>query len=611
MKRTVIETFINAKYFFEDFKKEVFGFDTETTSLKYLELDIEGCSFCDGKKVCYIDLIDNPEKEIILNYLCTEIFTLNKILIAHNIVFDLKVLKKYGIIPQSSELFCTMIADHLLDENKPHGLKHIAKELLGHETKDYDEIKDHKSQEFYDYAMNDAVWTWEISQIYKERLKQENLTTLFRDIEMPFQWSLVDMETNGFLIDKEKVNTISEELNAKIEDLTVELLDITETKYEVQMDLFGNTKIISPINFNSTLQLTNIIQDKLGLTIEDKTPSGAPSIGKTTLGKLKGKHPFIDKLVIYKIANKLLNGFFEPLPGHIDVDGRVRPSFNDIGARTGRLSCSKPNLQQLPNTKKELPISTRSCFIAEKGSKILTCDFSGQELRVLADLSGEESMIDAFNNGKDFHLTTANDFFNLGIKEEDLYEGSDNYEKIKEEHYKDRSKAKAINFGMAYGKGAYGFSKDFNITEPEAEEILKKYFAALPKVKCAIDNSHKNVNRKGFVRHNLGRVRRFIPKEIDGNKFYPKSSYRQAFNFMIQGYSADMMRIALNKVRKECSHLNIKLLACVHDEGVWEVKEEDLEEAKKEIKRCFEECIKLSVPVKADIGVGDDYDSAK
>ncbi len=296
----------------------------------------------------------------------------------------------------------------------------------------------------------------------------------------------------------------------------------------------------------------------------------------------------------------------------VEIDGRVRPNFKDTGTKTGRLSCNNPNLQQLPKVNKEFPIDTRKCFTVPNGHKMITCDYSGQELRVLAQITGDPALIDTFNKGKDMHLSTANDFFNLGIDEEDLYEGSPKIEDLKEFYKDERNKAKTINFGMAYGKGAYGFSQDFNISEEEAQDILDKYFAALPKVKKAIDTCHKNVTEQGWVETMTGRRRHFSKIEKNGWTGYPKKAYRESFNFLIQGFSADMIRIAMNRVyEKAPPEWGLKAIATVHDEAVYKVRDEHVEAAKVFIKEQFEKAVNFCIPVVADVGVGTTYSEAK
>lgn len=599
MKRYIIKTLMDTKKFFKHFNTDVFSFDTETTALKYMELDIEGISFCDGILSCYIDLIDNEDRKEILSFL-NNIFSNVKVIIAHNILFDLKVLHKVGIIVKDTiKLYDTMIAAHLLDENNPVGLKYLAEEKLGKDITKYEEIKNHRSREFYMYACHDAEWTYELMRLQKPQLIDEDLKDLFTNIEMPFQWVLLDMELNGMLIDVDTLNETAKELLETITDLKFKLKQYTGDK---------------DINFNSGQQLGNFLFKDLALPIIETTKTGRPSTGTLTINALKDKHPFVELLYQYKIVQKLYSAYFAKdaqILRNIDSDGRVRPSFRDTGTATGRLSCSEPNLQQLPKINKDMPIDTRKCFVAPKGSTMITCDYSGQELRVLTEITQEPVLIDTFNKGKDMHLATANDFFNLNIPEEALYEGSKEHGVYKDKYKAERNKAKIINFGMAYGKGAFGFSKDFNISEDEAQEILDKYFAALPKVREAIDRCHQEVRDNGFVATMAGRRRRF--KLNQWGKMDNKS-FRQAFNFLIQGFSADMIRIAMVRVRelgKQNKEWGLKTIATVHDEAVYECNEQYIRVASDGIRLAFEEAVKFCIPVVADVSTGKNYSEAK
>ena len=931
MNRKVLFTPNEIEQFFENFNNEVFSFDTETTSLVYSEIKLEGISFCDGENNAYIVLqgrdskgnilFKNEFKKSIIDYL-RGIFKKAKILIGHNIVYDLKVMHKYGIPFEHCELYCTMIADHLLDETRPHGLKDLAKQFLGVEITEYSNAT--FTSKFFEYAMNDALWTWQLCTLQKPLLQEQGLLKLFRDIEMPFQKVLVDMAVNGITVDKERVEKTTKEVKQKVEDLTVQMLEHIKEPYSMQVTLTGDSNVISKINFNSPAQLSDLLFTRLGLDVVERTPSGQPSVGRKTIAIYK-KHPFVELLNKYKIASKLLHAFFEPMLDFVEADGKVRPSFKDTGTVTGRLSCSKPNLQQLPKVNKDMPIDTRQCFVADKGYKMVTCDFSGQELRVLTQITQEPVLIDTFNSGKDMHLATANDFFDLGIPEECLYTYNDKFDMYKDKFKNERDKAKCfhpdtevltrlgwkkitdidtetyivqatpkngecilnwekptevftqyhsdkklislnnestslmvtpdhrmlafrtngrhydtvpkefnkarywcnagtltalptittknmtslnelllavatqadgsfcnkdnirfgftkrrkiermllllapfpkeeytvskssqgvttfyikktlgkaikrhltnkktfnwnilqlstpirhmilhecklwdacakfksgkmfrydttiednadfvqalavtlnckatkifngslwnvsikyrpttrgenlkikeveftdkvaclsvpstyvlvryngkttitgqtVNFGMAYGKGAYGFSQDFGISEEEAQKILDKYFAALPAVKKAIEECHNQVRKTGYVTSLTGRRRRFNAKEFNGNKFYPNSAFRQSFNFLIQGFSADMIRIAMTKVRemaKNYPQWGLKTIFTVHDEAGYLIKENYVNEASEKIKETFENAVNFCIPVIADIGIGDDYSESK
>lgn len=611
MKRSIIKTSLDFKEFLNTFKG-TFSFDTETTDLNYTRLEMEGFSLCDGASACYVDLIDNPEQHELLLQL-KELFSNAKTIIAHNIVFDLKVLHKYGITCQHLKIYDTMIADHLLDEYRSHSLKNLSAELLYKKTIKYEEAEKagHQSDLFYEYAINDAVWTWELCLWQQPHMKEQNLVKLFRDIEMPFQFVLLEMEVTGVLVDLDLVSKTAEDLREKSETLISELLDILGERPVIQATLTGGVTLQSPINFNSTKVLADIMFNKLGLNQVETTPSGNPAVGKNTLWALKDKHPFVSKLLDYRIVQKLLTAFFEPLPGFVDGDGRVRPQFIDTGTKTGRLACRKPNLQQLPKANKDMGIDTRACFVVPKGYKMIACDYSGQEVRVMAQVSKDPTLVSSLNNGYDMHLAVANKFYNLGIPEEALNSTHSEHEAFKDKFKDERTKAKTITFGLAYGKGAFGFSKDFGISEEEAQKIVDDYFNGMPGLRDAIDNAHKELETNGSVTSMAGRKRRFTPNE---QGYYPGQAFRQSFNFLIQGFSADMIRKAMVLVCEEAKKYpdwDLKTIATVHDESVYQVKEEYVDKAMDMIKEQFEQAVKFIVPVVADVSMGDNYGEAK
>lgn len=612
MERSVLRTLTEVQEWFSNNSVRKIALDTETTALRYSELKIEGISIYNGENACYIDLIDNHSADDIIDIVKEQLTTVTKVLICHNAVFDLKVLYKYDIKLDHVKLYDTMIADHLLDENRRHGLKHLAKDILGHDTESYAEVEKlgHQSKTFYQYAINDAVWTWELMEWQQEPMKEQGLANLFRQIEMPFQFVLLDMQVNGVHVDKKKLEEYRNILSGKLLDLECSLHDELELDYEMQADLFGNLSIVTKHNFNSTQFLSHILFDKLGLEPVEKTPNGVDSVGKKTIYTYKDENDIVQKIYQHKKYSKLLHAFVESLPGFIEADGKIRPSMLDHGTRTGRLSCRDPNLQQLPKAE-DGDVSVRSCITVAEDEVMITCDYSGQELRVLSEITQEPVLIDTFNKGKDMHLSTANDFFDLDIPEEALYESNPDFDIYKKRFKSERDKAKVINFGMAYGKGAYGFSKDFNISEEEAEGLLQKYFAALPKVRDSIERCHTDVREQGFICTLTGRRRRFVP---DDKGYYPGSALRQSFNFLIQGFSADMIRIAANKtykLKEQHPEWNLKFLFTVHDEIAYSVKKEYEQEAMQAIKENFENAVKFCIPIVADVSSGRDYNESK
>lgn len=612
--------------------KPVIAFDTETTSLRYSELQLVGFSICDGVRSCYVDYsLDNgtiiPLKEF-LSSKC-------KTIIMHNANYDLKVLHKYNIPYTHLKLYCTMVAQHLLNESGPKGLKELSKTLLQKEVQDYvdaSKLGIH-SNTFYNYAINDAEWTWELCQYQQPLMKAQNLVSVFRDIEMPFQHCLVQMETQGISVDTELAEKTSEQLRDDLLKYEVDIHHTLGHPYQMQASLLDmRLKLISSLNLNSSQQVAKILYQDLKLPVLASNASGGPSTGKEAFEKLKGKHPVVDLLYKYKKTQKLLTAFFEPLPTFVDPDGKVRASFNDCGTVTGRLSCSDPNLQQLSRVKchcgneeidlatdtckscKSQVINLRRCFKASPGYKMISADYSSQEVRVAAQYAKDPTLIDALVKGKDVHLTVANQFYNLGLKEEDLYENSPTFNTLKKKYKTERTAAKVITFGLLYGKGAYGLALDFGISEEEAQKLIDKYFAGMPHMKKAIDAAHESVKNNGYVVYLSGRRRRFTKVQNGDWEGYTKKDFRQSFNSMVQGFSADMVRMACIGIYKEAQahpEWGLRLLATVHDEIIVEVKEMYAQHTANVIKTVMSQVVKFDMPITADVSIADNYGMCK
>jgi DNA polymerase-1 len=295
---------------------------------------------------------------------------------------------------------------------------------------------------------------------------------------------------------------------------------------------------------------------KLGIPIAGKTKTGNPSISKDTINKfiredseetLIYEYEFIKYLHKYKIVSQLLNLFFKPMPEFIQEDGKVRSNFKNTGTVTSRLSSSKPNLQQLANPNKIVKTNVRECFIAPKGYKMISSDFSGQEIAVMAQISKDPTLVKSLNNGYDMHLAIANQFYDLGIPEECLKSTHEKYKEYKSKFKHQRSTAKSVTFGLAYGKSNFGFAKDFGISEEEAQKIIDDYFKGMPKLKEAIDNTHKELKEEGYVRTLVGRYRHF---GTDLDEWELGRAQRQSFNFKVQSFAADMIRVAMTNVFK-------------------------------------------------------------
>ena len=623
MKRYILKNSKEVEEFLVDFNKEKFAFDTETTSLRYDEQDLICVTLCDGNKSGFI--LADTEQIPYLKYL----FSNNKTAIGHNIVFDAKAVYKKGISMSHSLWFDTMVLHHLLDENDDKGLKYLAKKFLNRTMGEYDSKflsisiprindyfngeKDSLVEKFINYAIDDAEATWDLSRILKNIVSQEpEIAKLFMTIEMPFLHCIFEMEVNGILIDQKQVEITTRKLKNEINELQFKMLGLLGERYSIQANLLDEEiTIISPINFSSSAQLQDILVNKLGLEVSEKTKKGNTSVGKLTINRLKNTNEFVSTLEKFKIATKLLNAFFIPLPTLLDNQKRIHPHYNNTGTVTGRLSCNNPNIQQLPKVNKQFPIDTRMCFIAPQGKKLVAIDFSQQELRIMAHLSKDETLIDLINNKGDAHLINANTVFGLGIPKEMLYETHPEFEETKEKYKNYRDKGKIFTFGIAYGMGEHKLSRDFGISIEEAKILLNNFFSGFPRLEEAIKLCHTQANLNLYVTTLTGRRRRF---ERNPCGKVDDKGLRQSFNFLIQGLGADIMRlscIGVLEYQKEHPEMEIKLIMSVHDELVFEVKEKYAKQAEEEIRKMMQLCYQLVVPLTCNGKIGNTYSEVK
>lgn len=594
------------------------SFDTETTGLNYDTLEIEGISFCAGEHICcYIDLLDNPEKENILTFirnLFKEHFTF---LIGCNLPFDLKVLKKYNIFPsEKCNFFDVQIAANLLNENEPKGLKYLARFFVDMNMKDYKTVEkyDHHSEDFYDYAIQDAIAPWKLAAMFYPKLKLEGLLDLFKTVEMPFIRSHVSLETNGVMIDQAKLITLQDDLQQIINKLLIEMCELTKTDYYYQETFdWRDRELITEINFNSSQQLIKLIKKKLGIKIQKETENGNPSVGVDSLKDLKDEHPFIEVLLKYKKAQKLWSSFVSTFQDFIDSDGRIRCNYSNIRAVTGRVTSSNPNLLQLPrpNDDIKLPYDFRACFTTTGDKKIVTADYSGQEICWLGEVTQDKNLINDIKRGKDIHLTVAKTIFDLNIPDECLLTSNKDYSEFKNKYYSERHRAKnGVVFPIIYGKTSYGIAKEFNISEEEANRWIDSLFKLYPGVKKSIAACHAQIDKNKEVSDWFGRKRRFLITD-DKSKY---RAYRQGFNFLIQSPSASQMKKAITEVEKkftETPHWKAKVLLMIYDELVYEIDKNYVDISKEVVSNIMVKAVETTVPFSIETGIGDNYAEAK
>ncbi len=622
------KTFITNEYQLQDwaFDNDLtkVAYDCETTSLDYCDMDILGMSFCNGKRACYIDL-DVEEREKMLSFLEWIFRTKIQKLIAHNIQFDMQVLHKIGIREHTEDIFCTQVAAHLLDELQPTGLKDLAVKYLGvpyDKVKKWKDItKDHHSQEFYDYGINDSIWCWQLMELFYPSMQREKLHYLFFKIEMPFQFCLRDLHINGVEVDTVALQAIEDKvfpIQIETEDI---LLEMIGKQPQLQKGFWKDCDTReSPVNFNSNKQVIPILLNKYGVKLNELTDSGNKRVREglpvgddyykldgVIMRGLYNSCEFVRLIHKYRMAKDLKDKFTKPMKEAISSDGRCRTSFNDCIASTGRLSSSGPNLQNLRKMNKVLDVECREVFVAPKGKVLIVGDYSGQELRLLAEETQDPTLLTAFHKEMDLHLVTANLLFDLGLTDGQMIKGSSGFDEIVEQYKDERHKGKnGFNFPVVYGSTEIGIARNLNIDVKEAKRLLEKFLDEYPGIKESIRQCTELVKHRGWVRHMFGRKRRF---EKPSNK-----AFRQAFNFLVQGAAADQLRKGMNNVRQVIlAHpaWEMKMVLTCHDEILLEVKTKYKKQAMKAVKEAMESAVKLSIPMIVDMSSGKTYSEAK
>ena len=546
--------------------------------IKYIFLSV------DGKKIYYVE--ENSIHK--LEY----IFTSNEIKkLGYNLKDDYIALKPYSIKLENI-YFDITIAEYLIDsmsstsyECSAIAMKYLTKkvktkeELLGKGVKakkyqdlSFEELSSHISQ------IIDTVKS--VMPIMEENLKESNMDGLLYHVEMPLVEVLADMEYEGVKVDKEKLNELGSQFKEIIKKLESEIYKISGEEF----------------NINSPKQLGVILFEKLGLPVIKKTKTGY-STNAEVLDKLKDQSPIIDKIIEYRQIVKLNSTYVEGLLSIINpIDGRIHSSFNQTITTTGRISSTEPNLQNIP-VKLEMGRNIRKVFISDKGCKLVDADYSQVELRVLAHMSQDETMIDAFKHNEDIHTKTASQVFNVSMDEVTS---------------KQRSDAKAVNFGIVYGKSDFGLSEDLNIPVKQAKEYIENYFNKYNKIKEFMDNIIDDASSNGYVTTILNR-RRYIPEIKSSNFMLRNAGKRAAMNAPIQGSAADIIKIAMINVYKKLEENNLKskLILQVHDELIVEAVDSEIDIVKKIVKDEMENAVCLDVNLDVDLNIGDSWYDTK
>lgn len=569
---------------------DFFCFDTETTSINTFSADLVGMSFSWTEGESYFVLLpeDKTEAQNIVDKFKNVFSNENISKIGQNMKFDIMMLSHYGV-DVKGQLYDTMIAHYLLQPEAKHNMDILAEHYLGYKTVTYEEMAKGDNGKLKplrqvdkcvlsDYAAEDADITLKLWHKLKPLLEKEQLFDLFINVEMPLMRVLVRMELAGVRVDVQKLSELSVSMNKKMQQIEQEIYK--EAGYE--------------FNISSPRQVGELIYDKLKLDDKPKkTKTGQYSTTEEVLVSFKGKSPVIDKILDYRAYKKLISTYIDALPKMVNSQtGNIHCSYNQTVTATGRLSSSDPNLQNIP-VRDELGRDIRKTFIPEDGCVFVSADYSQIELRVLAHLSQDPSLVDAFNNHLDIHADTASKIYGVPLSEvtKDM-----------------RRKAKTANFGIIYGISAFGLSQRLSIPRDEAKQLIDGYFEQYPKVKEFIDKSIQFTRENGYAKTMLNR-KRYIPEITSSNGNIRGFGERNAVNAPIQGTAADIIKIAMINIMREFDKLNIrsKMTMQVHDELNFSVYPEELETVKKIIVEQMEGAMHLLVPLEVDCGVGDDW----
>ena len=567
-----------------------FAFDTETTGIEPMTAELVGMSFAiDEGEAYYVPVpAEKAAAERIVNIFKKALENPSSQKIGQNIKYDYIMMRRYGVRPAGA-FFDTMVAHYLLQPEQRHNMDYLAEIYLGYKTIHIEELigpkgkgqrsmRDVAPEQVYPYAAEDADITLQLKNRLEAELAREGMEPLFYDIEMPLVRVLAEMEICGVRIDTEALRRSSADLGKRLAAIEQEIYELAGT----------------PFNISSARQVGEILFERLKIDEKArKTKTGQYSTTEEVLEKLRYRHPVVDKILTYRGLRKLLSTYIDALPELINpATGKIHTSFNQTVTATGRLSSSNPNLQNIPIRDDE-GREIRRAFIPEEGALFFSADYSQIELRIMAHLSGDPAMTEAFVSGHDIHAATAAKIYKVGIDE------------VTKEM---RRKAKTANFGIIYGISTFGLAERLNIPRSEAKQLIDGYFETFPRVKQYMEQSIEVAREKGYVETLNGR-KRMLPDINSHNSVVRGYAERNAINAPIQGSAADIIKIAMVRIfdRFEREGLQAKMILQVHDELNFTVPLSEIDTVSRIVKEEMERAATLRVPLIADTGTGSNW----
>ena len=569
---------------------EILALDTETTGTEPMDAELVGMSFSIAENEAFYVPVPSDQDEAlkIVNEFRPVFENENSLKVGQNIKYDMIVLQNYGATVKGP-LFDTMIAHYVLQPELRHGMDYLAEiylhyqtihidELIGPKGKNQKNMRDLDPKDVYLYACEDADVTLKLKNVLEKELKENDAERLFYDIEMPLVPVLVNIERNGVLLDTEALKQSSAHFTAQMEQIEKEI-------YELAGETF---------NIASPKQVGEVLFDKLKIVEKaKKTKTGQYVTSEEVLESLRHKHPVVEKILEHRGLKKLLGTYIDALPQLINPrTGRVHTSFNQTVTATGRLSSSNPNLQNIP-IRDENGKEIRKAFIPDEGCLFFSADYSQIELRIMAHLSEDKNMIDAFLSNHDIHAATAAKIYKTDLKDV----GSDM-----------RRKAKTANFGIIYGISVFGLAERMNVDRKEAKELIDGYFETYPGVKAYMDKSIQVAQEKGYVETIFHR-KRFLPDINSRNAVVRGYAERNAINAPIQGSAADIIKVAMARIyqRFQAEGIQAKMILQVHDELNFSVPVNEKERVEEIVIEEMEKAYRMHVPLKADCGWGRNW----